>query len=320
MSWLRGLTLLLIPITYAMVVLGGVVRVTNSGLSCPDWPTCYGHWLLTPADYAALPATGYTYVQIILEWGHRVLGGVVIGPLVMALVAGIALTQRRRPALVGGAAALLLLLLVQGALGGLTVLDRNSPWSVAIHLVNAMLVLSALLWLAVRLGPTPPAPDRPVAGVIAMATLVTVLGLGTLAAAAMTAKSGASLACSTWPLCNGQLVPPLDDPLVAIHAAHRALAMATGIAISLLAWATRGGGSYLARPAVAAFALVALQVSLGGLVIVWQVPPAVAALHQAVGVMVVATAVLVLWRAVRLRSVVPATRREGGFGLALRGA
>ena len=78
-----------------------------------------------------------------LEWVHRLIAGVLVGPLVL-LLAVLTFRHRRRTrrGLPLPVAVLVLLLLVQGALGGLTVLDRNSPWSVAIHLGNALLVLT----------------------------------------------------------------------------------------------------------------------------------------------------------------------------------
>ena len=130
---------------YCLIVLGAVVRATNSGLSCPDWPTCYGHWLPLPGDIAAVPNIGYSYGQVMLEWVHRLVAGFLLGPLVL-LLAGLTFWHRRAAphlALMGGG--LLLLLLLQGALGGVTVLDRNSPWSVAVHLGNALLVLTLTL-------------------------------------------------------------------------------------------------------------------------------------------------------------------------------
>ena len=140
-------------LVYALIVLGAVVRTTNSGLSCPDWPTCYGHWVPLPADIAALPSVGYSYGQVMLEWVHRLIAGVFVGPLVLVL-AVLAFRHRHdapRIALSGGL--LVLLLLVQGALGGLTVLDQNSPWSVAIHLGNALLVLTMTLRIAILASP-----------------------------------------------------------------------------------------------------------------------------------------------------------------------
>jgi cytochrome c oxidase assembly protein subunit 15 len=308
-------------LVYALIVLGAVVRTTNSGLSCPDWPTCYGHWVPLPSDLAAIPNLGYGYGQVMLEWVHRLIAGFLVGPLVLVLAVLTFLRRREQPglALIGGL--LVLLLLMQAALGGLTVLDGNSPWSVAIHLGNALLVLTvALRIFGVAAGWRAPAGGNRLFGPAALAW-----GLALLAmmSAAMTAKSGSSLACSTWPLCNGALVPDLSDGGIRIHFIHRVLAAATGLTLLFLFCRSRltsGIQTGLRRLAAAAAALVTIQIGLGGLVILLEAPIWQAVLHQAVGVLTFATVTLLLWRC--------APGSAGGDnnllgdpdGLALRGA
>lgn len=307
-------------LTYALIVLGALVRTTNSGLSCPDWPTCYGHWVPLPSDLEGIPNLGYTYGQVMLEWVHRLIAGVFLGPLVL-LLAGLAAWHRReRPQLALWGGALLLLLLVQGALGGVTVLDRNSPWSVALHLGNALLVLTVILRVhALAAGWEPPAAGRRVGWLAALAW-----GLALLAmmSAAMTAKSGASLACATWPLCNGELVPDLSDGGVRIHFAHRVLAAATALALLALlvrSWRTPGLPPEVRRLAALAAGLVVVQVGFGALVILLEVPVWKAVLHQATGVLTFAVVTLLMWRCLPLGT--GRGRAYGGSdGLALRGA
>jgi heme a synthase len=304
-------------LTYALIVLGALVRSTNSGLSCPDWPTCYGQWVLTPAEFAALPDTGYTYVQVMLEWVHRLIAGAFLGPLILLLAALALARRRRRPELARAAGLLVLLLLVQGALGGVTVLDRNSPWSVALHLGNALLVLTTILFILVRAQEGERSPREAAVGRLAGAAWA--LALLAMVTAAVTAKSGASLACSTWPLCDGALVPDLADPLVRVHFAHRVLALLTGlalVALAVAAWRTR-----LRAHATAALLLVATQIGLGALVIILQVPVWKAVLHQAFGVLTFAVVTALLWRATGAPGPrVAPTIGEAAHGLALRGA
>uniref|UniRef100_UPI00190F5CA3 COX15/CtaA family protein n=1 Tax=Geminicoccus flavidas TaxID=2506407 RepID=UPI00190F5CA3 len=185
-----GLTAVLV---FGMIVLGGVVRTTNSGLSCPDWPTCYGYWVPLPSLVDEVPDIGYGYYQIMLEWVHRLVGGVILGPLTL-VVAWLGWRNREvHPRLAPSVMLMVLLLVVQGLLGGLTVLDRNSPWSVALHLGNALILLVVVLGIhdaARRREPgTQAAPGwiRPTA----LAAMVT--GLLAMMSAAITAKSGASL-------------------------------------------------------------------------------------------------------------------------------
>ncbi len=320
MTGLRSLKIAAIAaagLTYLLIVLGGLVRVTDSGLSCPDWPTCYGHWVPLPADIAAVPGITYSYGQVMLEWVHRLIAGVLLGPIVLAIaVLAVALRARDR-GLPGLGALLLVLLLVQGGLGAFTVFDSNSPWSVAVHLGNALIILALLILVATRAAelpePLPPAP-----AVSLLAGVAALLALGAMASAAMTTKSGAALACATWPDCDGAWLPDLGDPLVAIHFAHRLLAAATGIAVLALWFACRGLDPARRRLASLALALVVAQVGLGALVIVWQVPLPMAVLHQAVGVLLFVVICRLLWRSASTGR--PAAARRSPDGFALHGA
>lgn len=305
-------------LTYALIVLGALVRSTNSGLSCPDWPTCYGHWLLTPEQFARIPDTGYTYGQVMLEWVHRLIAGVFLGPLVLALVGLIFWRRRERAGLLAAAGVLVGLLLFQKILGGVTVLDRNSPWSVALHLGNAMLVLATILWIAVRAG----GPERSgVPAVLApMAGATWLLVLGAITSAAIVAKSGAALACSSWPLCDGALIPDLADPNVRINFTHRLLAGVAALALVVLAVRARAADvtPSLGRLATLAAALVLVEVALGAVTVWAEIATPLAVLHQALGVLVLAKVTLLWWRAREAgaqRDVAGA-----GDGLALRGA
>ena len=144
MSRLRIVTGITLLLTFGLIVLGAWVRATNSGLSCPDWPTCYGYWVPLPSD---IPAdAGYEFYQVMLEWVHRLIAGVFVGPLVllMAYLCWRHREQARALPLFG--VALVLLLLIQVSLGAITVLDQNSPWSVAVHKTTALL-LFAVMWL-----------------------------------------------------------------------------------------------------------------------------------------------------------------------------
>ncbi|HEX6016068.1 MAG TPA: COX15/CtaA family protein [Geminicoccaceae bacterium] len=308
---------------YALIVLGALVRTTDSGLSCPDWPTCYGHWVPLPSDLAEIPNLGYSYGQIMLEWVHRLIAGVILGPLVLVLAVMTFRRRRDRPALAVAGVALLLLLLAQGALGGLTVLDRNSPWSVAIHLGNALLVLTVTL--GIYAGAAGWRASGGGDGRLLLTLAVAAWGLALLAtmSAAVTAKTGSSLACTTWPLCDGAIVPDLSDGGVRIHFAHRVLAAATGLALLLLFWRSRvatGTPAGVRRLAALAAALVVLQIGLGGLVVLLEVPVWSAVLHQAAGVLTFATVALLMWRCRPLGGGVGRPLPGGSDGLALRGA
>jgi heme a synthase len=292
MTALRRATGLALVLTYALIVLGAWVRATGSGLACPDWPTCYGHLLPLPGEIP--PDAGYAYHQVMLEWLHRLLAGAILGPLIL-LIGWLAWRARSDDARLPACAAVLITLLaVQAGLGGVTVLDQNSPWSVALHLSTALLVFSMLWLIFARTGPAI-APARDAA--LPLSVLVWLLALSAMASAAVTTKSGASLACSTWPLCDGALVPDLSDPAIRLNFSHRVLAAGVGLGALALVGATRArpGLRALAR---AALALVLAEIALGAMVVIEQVPVVLAVGHQALGVLVFGVLSLLMWRCV----------------------
>lgn len=280
MRAVRGVAALTAALTVVLIVLGAAVRATNSGLSCPDWPTCYGHWLPRPGD---IPAdAGYAYYQVMLEWVHRLLAGVIIGPLVLVLAVLALWRRNERPGLGAGAAALVLLLVVQAGLGGVTVLDRNSPWSVALHLGTALLVLTSVLFLLVRAGRP---GDEPSAGPAKLAWVSWLVALATMVSAALVAKTGAGLACSTWPDCDGVWIPDLSDPQIRLHVLHRALAGLTLFASFVLMLRARAAGRPFRGLAIGAFVLVLATALLAGHAIAAEWPVWAAVVHQALAVL-----------------------------------
>jgi cytochrome c oxidase assembly protein subunit 15 len=300
MSLLRRVAGLTLVLTFALIVLGAWVRATNSGLSCPDWPTCYGHWLPLPSD---IPAdVGYSYFQVMLEWVHRLIAGVFVGPLILVIgwlcwrVRGI------RPQMPAYALTLVALLLAQAGLGGVTVLDQNSPWSVALHLGTALLLFTTLWLIFVRAGPEPVAtPD----GIGPLAATTWLLAFATLVSAAVMAKSGASLACASWPLCNQNLIPDLADPYVRLNVTHRLLALGFLVAAGLLWLRLRRGPA----PGLGwlVLGLTIAEIGLGGWLVALALPVWSGVLHQALGVLTFAAVTHVLWRTVGGRD---ALRRE----------
>lgn len=298
MNGLRNVTGIALLLTYALIVLGAWVRATNSGLSCPDWPTCYGHWVPLPSD---IPVdAGYTYFQVMLEWIHRLIAGVFLGPLILVIgyITWRMRRQDRRLPFIGGG--LIILLVVQAGLGGFTVFDKNSPWSVATHLSMA-LILFSVLWLIFEWA-TDAMKSATIQRPASLATAfsyvsigVWILAIGTMASAAMTAKSGASLACSTWPLCDGAIIPDLSDPLIRMHSAHRWLALATGLGVVALFWSGRKNPQ-LKSLVHGALMLILCQIGLGATVIILEVPIWTAVAHQALGVLTFAYITRIMWR------------------------
>ena len=83
-GWIRPLSTLTVFSVFGLVVLGGVVRVTGSGLGCPDWPLCYGR-VVPPWELTAL-----------IEYSHRMVASAIVGPLVL-LTCGVSWLAHRHP-------------------------------------------------------------------------------------------------------------------------------------------------------------------------------------------------------------------------------
>lgn len=227
--------------TFLLVVVGGVVRVSDSGLGCGParsglhgWPLCEGR--LLPASQT----------HTILEYSHRFLAALVV--ILLAAILWQALSRFRsvRP-LVGGAAAAALLVVVQALLGALTVEHGLDTALVAIHLGVAMLLLGLLvsLSLATRDRSAKPAATpglRPVA-VAACALLLTAIVAGGVIAGTeqhgtpgAERANGAHMACGDgFPSCNGAFLPFGEGEMVDIQLIHRLAMFLAAVAVVALA-------------------------------------------------------------------------------------
>lgn len=312
---LRSLSVLTAVNTYAVIVIGGVVRVTGSGLGCDapgdnGWPLCRGA-LLPPLQQ-----------QAIIEFSHRWLVASLSG-LLLALVATVLLRYRHQRRLVAGVVAVVALLAVQIALGQLTVQHKLPGSIVMVHLANAELLLGVLLW-TVLLTFVPAAPARAAVG-DDRAAQVAVRRLALAAAGvyllvlsgALVVAEGAGYACEGWPLCGGGL--RLDSSQLAIYnASHRAVAGAVGllVAVALLgAWRVRRSHAAV-RPLVGvAITLLLAQGAAGAILVETRLPAAARSLHEALASAVWAVVILLF---LLLRQIAAVTADAEPRGSAVR--
>ncbi len=319
----RAVGVWLLMMAFAVLVqvgLGGLTRLTDSGLSITEWKPLLGvvppldetAWGEAFAKYKELPQ----YVQLkshlsledfkaiyFWEWFHRLWGR-----LLGVFFAGPALFFWRRGALDGLRAQLLTLFVfggLQGALGwfmvmsGLSELVYVSHLRLAAHYLLALLLLGALVWIGVQLA----WPDRVVnAPKLRRATWVLMGALGVqLAWGAFMAGLKAVLLAPTWPTINGAWVPealfhesPFNHPL-AVHFIHRTLAYVLLVALGAWWWLARGR---LGVERHLVLALASLQVVLGVVTVLrapyagWLVPLGFA--HQLVGTLLFASLVAAL--------------------------
>ncbi len=232
--------------TFALVVLGSTVRVTNSGMGCPSWPLCFGQ--VGPIDqYHAL-----------LEQSHRYLAGIVsVAAFSTALAAWRAHARRMAFGPAGVAA---LLVVVQAALGALTVLAKNAPWTVAVHLVVGLTFLGVTVVTSVTAMLAPRGPWLPAAvgrwgWALVLSMLATIVG-GSLIVA-----NRAGGACPAWPLC-----PSSAPDLANWQLLHRSLAGVAGISlVGFVAsrWRTTAGWHAWRAGALASMGLYVVVAAFG---------------------------------------------------------
>ncbi len=230
---------------YLQIALGGVVRVSGSGLGCPDWPLCHGR---------PYPAAD---IHSIIEYSHRTVGAVTGVLLIATVVVAWAVFRRRRPMVAWVATASLVAIAVEGALGGVVVVNQLASWLVLIHLGLAMIILGVLLGAAVMSLPASsgvPGLRRSTA-LAAAGTYVLLLTGSTVVA------SNADQSCHWWPLCSGGF--SLDFAGAnAFTMLHRGAVLVIGILIVYVLIAALRQA--VLRPvAIATLVVFALQVAIG---------------------------------------------------------
>ena len=281
-------------LAFGLIVLGGIVRITGSGMGCGDhWPRCDGEWF-PPLDLPTL-----------IEIGHR-WAAALVSVFVFA-VAGVAWGRHRaEPALRNPATLAAILLVVQVLLGAVTVKLVLPPWVVIVHLANAMVLLAALMVVALRAGagarePLPLAPGERHRW-HRMVLLTAGLGFLVILFGAQVANFHAGLLCLGFPLCNGGVLPPAA-PLGALHWAHRALAfgflLVAGILVARLTRRTDTAGRALGRWSAVVLAVTVAQIGIAAAMVLSLLPPGLRAAHLLIGTAVWATLVVLVYRSGR---------------------
>jgi heme a synthase len=167
-GWLRGLALASVIANVVIVVTGGAVRLTDSGLGCPTWPKCTDSSLTPTKQYA---------IHGLIEFTNRQLTFVLVIVAVATWLVAMALRRERRLATVAA-----LGIPAQAVLGGLTVLTHLNPWLVALHflLSMALIAVTFLLWWRLRglpiLDTVPPAAVWLTRATVAVTAATLVLG------------------------------------------------------------------------------------------------------------------------------------------------
>jgi heme A synthase len=241
-----------------IIIVGGTIRIFDAGESCPDWPTCFGEVTFMVSEeeqgqwYEANPSEvdsrgadhRYSTFEIFLEWSHRLMVGIIAVPI----LANIYYCQKNKnnwgrevflTSQISGA-----LLLIQAVVGAVTVRFDNVDWSVALHLVLALLFTCSLIWqwLLMRRNEGDEILFHKVdenfllnegkrMGILAI-TILILLILGSWVAS--TAGGDYNQGCSVglpegWPKCNGDILPNMTGPGVLVQMVHRIGAALVGV-------------------------------------------------------------------------------------------
>ena len=318
---LSNLLLLVAALVFGMVVIGGITRLTESGLSITQWdvvsgvvpPLSHADWMhefelykQTPqyqqvAGPAGMTLSGFKFI-FFWEWMHRFLGRVI--GLVFFVGVGWFAVKREIPKGYGWRlAALFVLGGLQGAVGwfmvvsGLEGRTEVSPYRLSAHLLFALFLFGALIWTALDLRDPERRPARLTGwGMLALATLFIQLLLG-----AWVAGFRAGYVSNTWPLMNGGLVPDgiewsrgalfaATHDLYLLHFLHRWWAWVVVAVLVVFARKVRRIDGARAA-SVAIHSAFGTQIILGILTVLTGIAIWLAVLHQATGALLVAATV-----------------------------
>ena len=259
---------------FVVLLMGATVTNTGSGEGCGDsWPLCHGEFI---PEYA---------FETMVEYSHRLVTGVE-GLLILGLSITAFPLRRRYPELKALIPVMIVTLLLQSGMGAWAVKSPQSPPVMASHF-GISLVCFASVFLVMRvLWETSPITDEAARAVPAgYRTLAWATLLWTVVVAYVGAymrHSGAELACYTWPLCNGSVIPDLASPGVAVAWGHR---LAAVIALALVAWLEFWSRRFktqrpdLYRIAVWASVFIVAQALAGGFVVLSRLTLASTLLH-----------------------------------------
>jgi len=328
--WIRSWLILVGLMVYAMILIGGATRLTDSGLSITEWDPIKG--ALPPLSAEAWNDAFAKYRQTAeyqlinrgmsmsefqhiywWEWGHRFFGRM-IGLVAILGIAFFAVRKWLTRPLFWKLLGLVALGGLQGAIGwwmvssgiGETTRVDVAPYRLMTHFILALLIIAIVAWIWLDLGGRPREPAPP--GVQLAARIVLVAVFVQMAAGALVAGLDAGRSYNDWPLMAGELVPShyletglglrsLFEGRAATQFNHRLLAYAIWAGSLAVAWTFRKGP--LGRDFLVFAGLVSLQAVWGIFTLVHAAPMNLALLHQGLGVIVTLAAVRLAWLTAR---------------------
>ena len=296
MLWLQRYNRFLAAVSLLLIAAGGLVTSTGSGLAVPDWPSTYGYFMYS------FPLSGMVG-GILYEHGHRLIASTV-GLMTIVLAVWLTWVERRRWVRRLGWI-VLAAVIAQGLLGGLTVLYfLPAPVSIGhaglaqifFMLVVSLAVFTSPGWLS-RYG-RDAATTRDIVSDTALrrlSILTPIVVYVQILVGATMRHTGAGLAIPDFPLAFGRVVPPIWDPGIAVHFAHRVGAVVVvGLVVALSAHvvARQRAREELVRPALLLLLVVLTQFTLGAWTVLSEKHVVINTTHVATGAVLFVTSVV----------------------------
>ena len=257
----RAVAIAALVAAFGQVTFGSIVRVSESGLGCPDWPLCHGQ-IIPPFEF-----------ETMIEYTHRLIG-TVVGLLVVATAALAWFGRRHDRLAVKLSGASVVLVVTAGVLGGVTVLTELEWWWRLVHLGVAELLAACLTVLIVSCWIVRPASNDGTSVVSSnprlgrmMLTAIGGVFLLMLSGSYMVGE-GYGSSCASWPLCRGDIFPS-GEPFL-IHMTHRYIAALIGIhllATSYVLWKRRDEWPIVGKWAAIMGIGFVVQVLLGAMLV-----------------------------------------------------
>ena len=344
-NWLLGVALLV----FCIVVVGGITRLTESGLSITEWkplmgalpPLSEAQWLAEFARYQQIPEyieingpAGMTLAEFkfiyFWEWIHRLLGRVIGLALALPFL-WLALRRVLPTGYTLRIFSLVMLVGLQGTVGwwmvasGLETRTDVSHFRLSVHLLTALIIFGGLIWTALDLKASAVSPNVQTAKLTGFSSVVLLALFVQLLLCAWVAGLNAGYISSSWPLMNDKFVPDgiewsagvgyavTHDPYL-IHFLHRWWAWA--VVAVLIVMARKIKKNHPRIISVSIHSAIGVQILLGIATVMTGMNIVLAVLHQAVGALVVAS---VVWGAHRLgQTPIRETEENGRFGADLQ--
>lgn len=301
---LKKLSLVLSVIIFINILFGPLVRATNSGLACPDWPLCYGK-VVPPPEF-----------QIWMEVGHRIYSGILGIFLILIMVTIFRKKELRDRFLFAGVFAVIVLM-VQVILGALTVTRLLDPGTVNMHLLNAVLLFSIIVSIFLK---SKYLLDHSLeeTSTVNLSLLLdsrnwllffsVILIFFQLFMGGRVSSNYAGLACADWPTCHGEFFPELEG-LVKYQVQHRYVAYLIFVLLLITLVVSFIHPSYDKKTKIyirMSFYTILLQIGIGVTNVLLKLPTLLTALHTGIGVLLFITVYMALfYRLVSFKKALP---------------